>query len=100
MQDNDEKRRASAALLEHLVPGRSSDARPPTDEELRSTLIVRLAIDEGSVKVRTGGPIDDAEDMDLPVWAGHIPLSTVAGDAVVDGTSAGRHPRARLRPSS
>lgn len=85
VQDNEEKRRASAALLEHLVPGRSSDARPPTDEELRSTLIVRLPVDEGSVKVRTGGPIDDDDDMSMRVWAGHIPLSTMAGDPIIDG---------------
>jgi hypothetical protein len=86
VKDNDEKRRASLALLEHLAAGRSSDARPPTDEELRTTLIVRLAIEEGSVKVRTGGPIDDDEDLDLPVWAGHLPLMMIAGAGVADGT--------------
>ena len=42
--------------------------------ELRKTLVLRVPIDEGSAKVRTGGPIDDPEDMDLPVWAGVIPL--------------------------
>ena len=85
VKDNDEKQRASAALLEHLVAGRSSDARRPNDEELRTTLIVRLDIEEGSVKVRTGGPIDDEPDMDRPIWAGHIPLSTAAGEPIVDG---------------
>ncbi|HKA28706.1 MAG TPA: pyridoxamine 5'-phosphate oxidase family protein, partial [Candidatus Binatia bacterium] len=30
-------------------------------------------------KVRTGGPIDDADDMGLPVWAGVVPLRLVAG---------------------
>ena len=32
--------------------------------------------------MRTGGPLDDSEDMDLPVWAGVIPLTTVAGAPV------------------
>ena len=38
-------------------------ARTPT--ELASTRVVWLPLDEVSAKVRTGGPIDDDEDMDL-----------------------------------
>ena len=30
-------------------------------------------------KVRTGGPIDDAEDMTRPVWAGVVPLRLASG---------------------
>jgi len=83
--DDDEKQRASMALLEHIVPGRSSGARPPSADELRAVLMVRMTIAEGSAKVRTGGPIDEPEDLEEPYWAGHIPLSIVAGDAVADG---------------
>jgi nitroimidazol reductase NimA-like FMN-containing flavoprotein (pyridoxamine 5'-phosphate oxidase superfamily) len=86
--DDDEKLRASAALLEHMAPGRSADARPPTDEELRATRILCVVIEEGSAKVRTGGPIDDDEDFELTHWAGEIPFMTVAGDPVVDGVLA------------
>jgi hypothetical protein len=70
---------ASVALLEHIAPGRSRDARLPTPAELVATLIVAVRIDEGSVKIRTGDPIDDAEDLDLGIRAGIIPLETVAG---------------------
>lgn len=84
VDDPAEKRRAVDAIVEHVVPGRSADARPPTDEELRATLVVRLPITEGSAKVRTGPPIDDAEDLALPVWGGVIPLTTAAGDPVPD----------------
>lgn len=83
--DDDEKRRASDALLEHMIPGRSADARPPSTEELRTVLIVRVPIAEGSAKVRSGGPIDESGDLEAPIWAGHIPLSTVAGTPVADG---------------
>jgi len=55
VEDDAEKLAASAALLEHMAAGRSADARMPSQLELRSTLIVRFAIDEGSAKVRTGG---------------------------------------------
>ena len=80
--DLEEMRVASAALVDHLVPGRSADARPPTPEELRATLMVRLAVTEGSAKVRTGGPVDDPEDLDLEVWAGELPVGLVAGRPV------------------
>ena len=43
--------------------GRSDDTRLPTPEELRATRMVRMPIEEGSAKVRTGGPIDEPEDM-------------------------------------
>jgi nitroimidazol reductase NimA-like FMN-containing flavoprotein (pyridoxamine 5'-phosphate oxidase superfamily) len=83
--DDDEKRMASDALLEHMVPGRSAEARPPSAEELRSVLVVRVPIEEGSAKVRSGGPIDEPEDLATPIWAGHLPLSVVAGVPVADG---------------
>ena len=77
-----EKRAAMLALVEKVMRGRSVEARPPTDSELRATLVVAMRLDELSAKVRTGGPIDDEEDLDLPVWAGVIPLSLVAGSPV------------------
>jgi len=80
--DLDERRSALDALVEHIVPGRGADARPPTDKELRGTLVLAMPLDECSVKARTGGPNDDAEDMDLDVWAGVIPLATVVGEPV------------------
>ncbi|MEO7428720.1 MAG: pyridoxamine 5'-phosphate oxidase family protein, partial [Acidimicrobiales bacterium] len=76
--DDDEKRRAFDAVVEHVLPGRSAVARPSTDAELRATLVLRLPIDEGSAKVRTGGPKDDPVDLGLPVWAGVVPLRLTA----------------------
>jgi nitroimidazol reductase NimA-like FMN-containing flavoprotein (pyridoxamine 5'-phosphate oxidase superfamily) len=84
VDDEAEKRRAFDAVVEHSVAGRSAVARPADDAELRATFVVRLPIDEGSVKVRTGGPVDDPDDLDLDVWAGVIPLRVVAGDAIAD----------------
>jgi len=84
VDDEAEKRRAFDAVVEHARAGRSAEARPADDSELRKTLVVRVRIDEGSVKVRSGGPIDDPEDLDLPVWAGVIPLTLVAGVPIPD----------------
>ncbi len=84
VKDLDEKRRGLDLMVDHIVPGRSRDARPPTEKELRATMLLRLPLDESSAKVRTGFPLDEAEDYDLEIWAGVIPFATVVEPARVD----------------
>lgn len=84
VDDLDEKRGAVTTIMDHVVPGRSRDARGPTDTELRATTVLALPVDEASAKVRTGGPVEEPEDLSLAVWAGEIPLHLVADDAVPD----------------
>ena len=82
--DDEEKHAALVAIVDHMVPGRSGATRLPSPAELRSTLVVRFPIEEGSAKVRAGGPIDDPVDLDLPHWAGVIPLAVVRGEPEPD----------------
>src|SRR5262249_3948790 len=77
VRDLEEKRAALHALVEHVMPGRAAEVRPPTDDELTGTLVLRLPISEASAKVRTGPPLDDEADYPLPVWAGELPLRLV-----------------------
>jgi uncharacterized protein len=84
IEAEEDKRRALEAFTEKLVPGRWPDVRPPNQQELGGTAVLRLALDEASAKVRTGGPIDEEDDYDLPVWAGTIDLRQVAGDPEPD----------------
>jgi len=86
--DLDEMRVMVAGLVDHLAPGRSKDARPPTPEELRATLILRLPIVEGSAKVRDSGPLDDEADLELPIWAGQVPMRLVAQPPIADNAVA------------
>lgn len=79
VRDLAEKRDALEAFVDHVVPGRSAQVRPPTEKELRGTSVLALPIGEASAKVRTGPPIDDDEDLVLPVWAGVLPYAPVAG---------------------
>lgn len=87
--DDREKLDALLAVVDHMEPGRSAASRPPTPEELRATLVVRLPIVEGSAKVRTGGPVDDEADLALDHWAGVIPLALVRGEPVADVAATG-----------
>jgi nitroimidazol reductase NimA-like FMN-containing flavoprotein (pyridoxamine 5'-phosphate oxidase superfamily) len=72
-------------LAEHLMPGRWDEVREPTRRELAATLVLRLPLAEASVKLRAegaGGEPDDGESRE--VWAGVLPLATVAGAPVAD----------------
>jgi len=78
VRDEAAKRRALDVFLENFVPGRLAEIRGPNPQELKATLVIELPIEEVVAKQRTGGPIDDEEDMALPVWAGVVPVGLQA----------------------
>jgi nitroimidazol reductase NimA-like FMN-containing flavoprotein (pyridoxamine 5'-phosphate oxidase superfamily) len=79
-----DKSGALRAFTEKLVPGRWADVRHPSAQELRGTSVLRIPLDEASAKVRTGPPIEEEADYDLPVWAGTVGLQLVAGEPEPD----------------
>jgi nitroimidazol reductase NimA-like FMN-containing flavoprotein (pyridoxamine 5'-phosphate oxidase superfamily) len=69
------KLRALEAFMEAVLPGRWSEVRGPSRQELKGTAILDLDIDAASVKTKSGGPDDDnSPDAELKTWAGVIPL--------------------------
>lgn len=87
--NNDEKKYALEKLTERVLPGRWQDARKPTAKELDVTSIVRLKILSATAKIRNSPPEDLAEDCNLPIWAGEIPICSTFGSPV---------PASNLRP--
>lgn len=83
VSDREQKLTALRALVERFSPGRSQRVRAPSELELKATALLALPIAEASAKLRSGGPIDDPEDLELPVWAGVIPLRLRAETAQV-----------------
>lgn len=77
--DEADKQAALAALVNAVVPGRSAAVRGPSRKELAATTVLRLDLEHVSIKARTGPPGDDEADLDLPYWAGVLPVSTSAG---------------------
>ena len=77
--DEAEQRRALNALLDKLGPGRSTDCRPPTRKELAETAVLAVPLAEASLRRRTGGVVEEEEDLALPHWAGVVPLRLIAG---------------------
>ena len=91
--DPDELQRAARVLSDHVADGRGAEVRMPRDDELKQTTIVALPIHEASAKARTGPPVDDPADADLPVWTGILPISLVGGEPedapdVIEGLTA------------
>jgi nitroimidazol reductase NimA-like FMN-containing flavoprotein (pyridoxamine 5'-phosphate oxidase superfamily) len=77
--DPEERLVAARAITAHVVPGRETDARMPTEDEYRQTILLGVPINEASAKVRTGGP-KDPEEANAPVWAGVLPLAIAHGE--------------------
>ncbi|WP_320064560.1 bifunctional pyridoxamine 5'-phosphate oxidase family protein/GNAT family N-acetyltransferase [Micromonospora sp. RTGN7] len=77
--DPAEKAAAMTALVEKVAAGRSADTRPPSRREMAETAVLALPLREVSVRSRTGGVREDEADLDLPHWAGVVPLTLTAG---------------------
>lgn len=77
-----EKSKVLTALVEAVVPGRSSEVREPSARELAATTVLRLPLREVSLKARTGPPGDDPDDAALPYWSGVLPVTTTTGRPV------------------
>jgi len=79
VDDPDEKQLALKAVTDHVTPGRWEDSRRPSEKEIAGTLVLAVPLDEVSAKVRIGPPVDEEDDIELPYWAGVVPLSIVPG---------------------
>jgi len=74
-----DKEAAMRVVSDHLMPGRWDEVREMTKRELAATLVLRLSLDEASVKVRAHGASEAADDGDdRSIWAGVLPLRVTA----------------------
>lgn len=76
---NQQKDRLLNHFIEQIAPGRTEEVRLSNEKELKATMLLRIPLTEASVKISNFGVNDDAEDMDIPVWAGVLPYRTVVG---------------------
>ena len=95
---DDEKMIALEEITEKLIPGLWDYGRPLKSKEIAATMIVELPMDRLSAKARTGGPQDEPEDEDLPLWAGILPLTTTLGAPITADYAQSIDIPAFLRP--
>jgi uncharacterized protein len=84
VEDPTEKMEALRLFTEHIMKGRWDEIRWPTEQEMKGTTVLSLALEEVSAKVRIGGPVDDEEDYAMSVWAGVLPLHTATAAPIPD----------------
>jgi uncharacterized protein len=89
--DPEEKATALKATVEHIIPGRSTDAREGSEREIAKTAVVALDLKEVSAKTNSDPVVDDEADMELPVWAGVVPCALAFGVPEPDAQTAARH---------
>jgi len=77
-----EKMAALRCFTNHILPGRWDEVRPPSDQELKATMVLALPLEEVSAKVRTGPPVEDEGDIARPAWAGVVPLHGQLGEPI------------------
>jgi nitroimidazol reductase NimA-like FMN-containing flavoprotein (pyridoxamine 5'-phosphate oxidase superfamily) len=73
--DAEEKRKVLAAFVDAVLPGRADHVRGVNRKELGATAVLRIPLENVSLKSRSAPPGDDEEDLALPYWAGVIPLT-------------------------
>jgi nitroimidazol reductase NimA-like FMN-containing flavoprotein (pyridoxamine 5'-phosphate oxidase superfamily) len=79
--EREAKLRGLRAITDHLAPGSWEHARQPNKRELAGVTVLALELTEASVKVRSGPPGDDEEDIEAGVaWAGVLPVRQVWGE--------------------
>lgn len=79
LADPVEKMIALRRFTNHILPGRFEEVRPPSDAELKGTMVLALPLEEVSAKIRKGPPVEDEGDIERPVWAGVVPLRSQLG---------------------
>jgi nitroimidazol reductase NimA-like FMN-containing flavoprotein (pyridoxamine 5'-phosphate oxidase superfamily) len=71
-----DKAHALDTLTNALIPGRVAEVRRPNSKELAATLVLRLTVQDYSIKISQKWPDDPPEDVQGPNWAGVLPAQT------------------------
>ena len=74
-------------FVEHVIHGRWADVRPPSEKDLKATMVLAVPLVEASAKVRTGFAVDSEEEYEGPAWTGVLPLKWTAQEPVDDPRS-------------
>jgi len=71
-------------FVEYVIHGRWASVRPPSEQELKGTMVLAVPLLEASAKVRTGFAVDDDEDYASPAWTGVLPMKWTAQAPIPD----------------
>ena len=84
IEDPAAKLGAMRDFVEYVIRGRWADVRPPSEQELKATMVLAVPLVEASAKVRKGFAVDDDKEYGGMAWTGVIPCKWQAGKPVPD----------------
>jgi uncharacterized protein len=82
--DPQDKLAAMRDFVEYVIRGRWAEVRPPTEQELKATMVLSVPLVEASAKVRTGFAIDKDGEYAGAGWTGVIPFKWATQTPVPD----------------
>jgi nitroimidazol reductase NimA-like FMN-containing flavoprotein (pyridoxamine 5'-phosphate oxidase superfamily) len=71
-------------FVEYVLRGRWETVRPPSEQELKGTMVLAVPLVEASAKVRTGFAVDDDKEYAGPAWTGVLPFKWTPGEPLSD----------------
>ena len=71
-------------FVEYVIRGRWETVRPPSEQELKGTMVLAVPLVEASAKVRTGFAVDDGKEYAGSAWTGVLPFKWTPGEPLRD----------------
>lgn len=87
VEGHEAKLAAMRDFVEYVSRGRWADVRPPSEKDLKATMVLAVPLVEASAKVRTGFAVDADEEYEGSAWTGVLPLKWTAQAPLEDPRS-------------
>jgi nitroimidazol reductase NimA-like FMN-containing flavoprotein (pyridoxamine 5'-phosphate oxidase superfamily) len=84
IEDPAAKLAAMRDFVEYVLRGRWATVRPPSEQELKGTMVLAVPLVEASAKVRTGFAVDDGKEYSDGAWTGVLPFKWTPGEPIRD----------------
>jgi nitroimidazol reductase NimA-like FMN-containing flavoprotein (pyridoxamine 5'-phosphate oxidase superfamily) len=84
IEGHDAKLAAMRDFVEYVLRGRWATVRPPSEQELKGTMVLAVPLVEASAKVRTGFAVDDGKEYADGAWTGVLPFKWTPGEPIRD----------------
>ena len=84
VEGHDAKLAAMRDFVEYVIRGRWDTVRPPSEQELKGTMVLAVPLVEASAKVRTGFAVDDGAEYASGAWTGVLPFKWTPGEPLRD----------------
>jgi nitroimidazol reductase NimA-like FMN-containing flavoprotein (pyridoxamine 5'-phosphate oxidase superfamily) len=84
VEGSEAKLAAMRDFVEYVIRGRWDTVRPPSEQELKGTMVLAVPLVEASAKVRTGFAVDDDKEYAGQAWTGVLPFKWTPGEPLPD----------------